>query len=173
MRVIHPHRFIDNFIENSNELFVSLRDNIVWDERIRARKTASFGVAYDYSGITYPEVEMYSELIPICNKIEAEIGFLPNNCLLNYYPDGNSTMGYHSDNWKELETGTGVVIVSLGASRTIAYRSKKDAAIEYKYLLNGGDLLYMNNNVQQGLMHSIPQEIQLEGRISMTFRKIR
>ena len=41
--------FVDNFIENSNNLFITLRDSIVWDERIKARKTASFGVAYDYS----------------------------------------------------------------------------------------------------------------------------
>ncbi len=165
--------FINNFVLNSDQLFRHLCHKADWDRRLKRRKTASYGVAYNYSGMTYPKTEMLEDLIAICEKIDRHVGFMPNNCLLNYYPDGNSTMGYHSDNWKELETGTGVVIVSLGASRTIAYRSKKDAAIEYKYLLNGGDLLYMNNNVQQGLMHSIPQEIQLEGRISMTFRKIR
>ena len=164
--------FIDNFIENSNELFVSLRDNIVWDERIRARKTASFGVAYDYSGITYPEVEMYSELIPICNKIEAEIGFLPNNCLLNYYPDGNSTMGYHSDSAKELKVGTGVAIISLGSTRYISFRSKVDKDIKFKYQLGCGGLLYMDKTIQDNWMHAIPKQGGAGERISLSFRNI-
>ena len=164
--------FIDNFIENSNELFVSLRDNIVWDERIRARKTASFGVAYDYSNITYPQVEMYSSLIPICNQIESDIGFSPNNCLLNYYPDGNSTMGYHSDSAHELKLGTGVVIISFGSERYISFRSKVDKEIKFKYQLFCGNLLYMNKAVQDSWMHAIPKQDGAGERISLSFRNI-
>ncbi|MEM7716500.1 MAG: alpha-ketoglutarate-dependent dioxygenase AlkB [Cyanobacteria bacterium P01_A01_bin.68] len=164
--------FIDNFIESSNELFVSLRDNIVWDERIKARKTASFGVAYDYSNITYPQVEMHSSLISICNKIESDIGFLPNNCLLNYYPDGNSTMGYHSDSAKELKLGTGVVIISLGSERCISFRSKVDREIKFKYQLYCGGLLYMDKAVQDNWMHAIPKQNGAGERISLSFRYI-
>ena len=86
---------VSNFVGNSNQLFDRIKDLVVWDERLRSRKTASYGVAYNYSGMTYPAVEMLDALIPICDRIEKQIGFLPNNCLLNYYPDGNSTMGYH------------------------------------------------------------------------------
>ena len=163
---------IDNFIGNSNELFITLRDNIIWDERIKARKTASFGVSYDYSGITYPEVEMHLSLIPLCQKIETEIGFLPNNCLLNYYPDGNSTMGYHSDSAKELKAGTGVVIISLGCQRYISFRSKVDKEIKFKYQLNCGGLLYMNKAIQEKWMHAIPKQNGADERISLTFRYI-
>ncbi|MDY6898936.1 MAG: alpha-ketoglutarate-dependent dioxygenase AlkB [Cyanobacteriota bacterium] len=164
--------FIDNFIKDSNELFVLLRDNIVWDERIRARKTASFGVAYDYSNITYPEVEMHSGLIPICHRIKAKIGFLPNNCLLNYYPDGNSTMGYHSDSAKELKLGTGVVIISLGSERYISFRSKVDKEIKFQYKLACGGLLYMDKAVQDSWMHAIPKQDGAGERISLSFRYI-
>ncbi|MEO1431889.1 MAG: alpha-ketoglutarate-dependent dioxygenase AlkB [Cyanobacteria bacterium J06633_8] len=164
--------FIDNFIENSNELFVSLRDNIVWDERIKARKTASFGVAYDYSNIIYPQVAMHTELIPLCHKIAASIGFLPNNCLLNYYPDGNSTMGYHSDSAKELKVGTGVVIISLGCERYISFRSKADKEIKFQYKLKSGNLLYMDKAVQDNWMHAIPKQNGAGERISLSFRYI-
>ncbi|MDJ0681625.1 MAG: hypothetical protein QNJ18_17390 [Xenococcaceae cyanobacterium MO_167.B52] len=44
---------IENFINNPNSLFIEIRDEVDWDTRIKARKTASFGVAYNYSGITY------------------------------------------------------------------------------------------------------------------------
>ena len=153
-------------------MFDRIKDLVVWDERLRSRKTASFGVAYNYSGMTYPAVDMLDALIPICDRIEEEIGFMPNNCLLNYYPDGNSTMGYHSDNISELKAGTGVAIVSLGAARYIHYRHKGDRAIEYKYLLNSGALLYMNDKIQQHWLHAIPKQLEASERISLTFRHI-
>jgi alkylated DNA repair dioxygenase AlkB len=163
---------IENFIENPNELFVIIRDSIIWDERIKARKTASFGVAYNYSGITYPQVEMLNELVPICKKIEKYIGFMPNNCLMNFYLDGNSSMGYHSDSSEELKIGTEVVIISLGAERHISYRSKADEEIKYKYLLKNGSLLSMDKQIQDEWMHAIPKEIGTGQRISLTFRYI-
>ncbi len=61
---------IENFIDNPDELFTTIRDSVIWDERMKARKTASFGVSYDYSGITYPETIMPSELTPICDQIK-------------------------------------------------------------------------------------------------------
>lgn len=101
---------IENFISNAESLFKEIRDSVNWDERIKARKTASFGVAYNYSGITYPEIQMMACLVPICRKIDSTIGFYPNNCLMNYYVDGNSKMGYHSDSTAELKEETGVAI---------------------------------------------------------------
>lgn len=99
------------FVDSPELLFTYIRDNIDWDERLKLRKTASFGVSYDYSGITYPQKEMLPELDFICKKIKSALGFLPNNCLLNYYLDGSSKMGYHSDSSEELKPGTGVAIV--------------------------------------------------------------
>jgi alkylated DNA repair dioxygenase AlkB len=163
---------IDNFINNPYELFTRIRDSIIWDERIKARKTASFGVSYDYSGMTYPQSEMLSELVPICNNIEQQIGFMPNNCLMNYYLDGKSSMGYHSDSAEELKTGTGVVIISLEAERHISYRSKIDQETKYQYLLKNGSLLYMDKPVQDEWMHAIPKEKNVGERISLTFRYI-
>ncbi|MEH2207744.1 MAG: hypothetical protein V7K53_27355 [Nostoc sp.] len=39
----------DVFLPNSHSLFNSLVSIINWDERIQARKTASFGSPYNYS----------------------------------------------------------------------------------------------------------------------------
>ncbi|MGK7897709.1 MAG: alpha-ketoglutarate-dependent dioxygenase AlkB [Xenococcus sp. (in: cyanobacteria)] len=139
---------------------------------MKARKTASFGVSYNYSGIYYPETEMMDCLMPICEQIESTIGFFPNNCLMNYYLDGNSKMGYHSDSAEELKEGTGVVIISLGAERSISYRSKLDKDHKVKYKLKNGALLYMDKDVQQKWMHSIPKEKDVGERISLTFRQI-
>ncbi|QDU07349.1 alpha-ketoglutarate-dependent dioxygenase AlkB [Gimesia aquarii] len=164
--------FRENFLENPNELLDFFREGVDWDERMKARKTASFGISYDYSGITYSQKEMLPELVPICERIQQEIGFLPNNCLMNYYPDGHSTMGFHSDSTDELMEDTGVVIVSLGSSRYISFRSKLDSKIKFKYLLNSGGLLYMQNEIQAQWMHAIPKDPAASERISLTFRWI-
>jgi alkylated DNA repair dioxygenase AlkB len=153
-------------------LFLHLRDNVIGDERMRARKTASFGVSYDYSQITYPEAPMPLELQRICEQIQRVLGFHPNNCLINYYPDGNASMGFHSDSSEELAEGTGVAIVSLGSTRTIVYRSKEQRSDEYSYALEAGSLLYMSQEMQAHWLHAIPKQADAGERISLTFRYI-
>ena len=163
---------IEGFVGEPGDLFLYIRDNVVWDERMKARKTASFGVSYDYSGINYPQTDMFPALKSICKKIESDIGFLPNNCLMNYYLDGNSTMGYHSDSSEELLPDTGVAIISLGSERHISYREKNNKENKIKYLLKNGAILHMNNEVQEKWMHAIPKAPGIGERISLTFRHI-
>ncbi|OLU20638.1 alpha-ketoglutarate-dependent dioxygenase AlkB [Pseudomonas sp. PA1(2017)] len=160
------------FISYPRELFTFLRDSITWDERMRARKTASFGVSYNYSQISYEQVKMLPELESICELIELELGFRPNNCLLNYYLDENSSMGFHSDSSEELAKGTGVAIVSLGAVREIAYRSKLEPVVEFFCPLESGSLLYMSQEMQELWLHAIPKVGASGERISLTFRQI-
>lgn len=159
-------------VENPRELFHYLRNSITWDERMRARKTASFGVSYDYSQISYPQVDMPVQLDALCGLIEAAQGFRPNNCLLNYYLDGNSSMGFHSDSSEELAPGTGVAIISLGATRSIVFRSKEDKSCEFSYPLEDGSLLYMTQEMQAHWLHAILKEQGVGERISLTFRHI-
>src|ERR1700754_5097457 len=85
--------YIDNFIEQPATLFDLLVATVHWDDRMAARKTASFGKAYNYSQIEYPYQEFLPELAAINDKIEQTIGIKPNNCLINYYLDGKSKMG--------------------------------------------------------------------------------
>ena len=87
-----------------------------------ARKTASFGNAYNYSQINYPYQDFLPELEAINKKLNSVIGFEPNNCLINYYLNGKSKMGYHSDQTDILQTDTGIAIVSVGETRTLKFR---------------------------------------------------
>ncbi|MDG9666134.1 alpha-ketoglutarate-dependent dioxygenase AlkB [Hahella sp. CR1] len=160
------------FVERPDALFRELKDNVAWDERLKARKTASFGVSYDYSGMSYPQTELPENLARVGRDIEKTLGFYPNNCLLNYYPDGESSMGYHSDSSEELAPGTGVAIISLGAERRISYRNKADKAHVVTYMLEHGALLYMDKGVQDRWMHAIPKMPGVGERISLTFRLI-
>lgn len=162
----------ENFLPTAQELFEHLKHSVTWDERMRARKTASFGVSYDYSQISYAEQAMPERLQQLCTQLDATLGFLPNNCLLNFYENGLSAMGFHSDSSEELAAGTGVAIISLGAVRSIVFRSKADKSIEFSYPLASGSLLYMTKEIQDDWLHAIPKMTDVGERISLTFRQI-
>jgi alkylated DNA repair dioxygenase AlkB len=164
--------YIENFIADPASLFSFLTMNVVWDERMAARKTASYGVAYNYSQISYPFKQFLPELSAIIQKLANTLGFEPNNCLLNYYVDGKAKMGYHSDQTDILYPGTGVAIISVGELRTFRFRNieNKDELVNYE--LTSGSLIYMTQEVQAQWQHSIPESDTENGRISLTFRKI-
>jgi alkylated DNA repair dioxygenase AlkB len=90
-----------------------------WDERIRRRRTASLGRSYDYSGMTYAEAPFPAWLTGLRDRVAARVGFAPDNCLMNDYPTGEHSMGFHFDNIEGIEPATGVAIVSLGGPRTL------------------------------------------------------
>jgi hypothetical protein len=94
-----------NFLPTTTatELYQQLCDRIDWDLRMSARKTACYGLSYDYSGVSYDNKPMHPLLVPLCNKLEEKLGFEPNSCLINYYVDGRSKMGFHSDEIDNLE----------------------------------------------------------------------
>ncbi|MGC5700790.1 alpha-ketoglutarate-dependent dioxygenase AlkB [Pseudomonas sp. NFXW11] len=163
--------YFPDFINHPQHLFEHLKQSVLWDERMRARKTASFGAPYDYSQISYPAVPMPEALEQLCEPIERLLGFRPNNCLLNYYPDGQSSMGFHSDDNQQLVAGTGVVIVSLGHPRAMVYRHKLSGA-KFDYSLASGSLLHMSDELQKEWLHAIPKQADAGERISLSFRQL-
>jgi len=165
--------FITDFISDPGRLFSHLQENILWDERMGARKTASFGVAYNYSQMSYPFQAFTPELEAIIAQISHTLGFTPNNCLINYYTDGRSKMGFHADQTDILEEGTGVAIVSVGETRTLRFKRIDNAAITNDYPLPSGSLIYMTQQVQDEWLHAIPSSDTDQGRMSLTFRSIK
>jgi len=165
--------YIENFLDNPNDLFDLLKSEVVWDESMKARKTASFGKAYNYSQIEYPYQAFLPELVTMISKLKPIIGFEPNNCLLNYYLDGKSKMGYHSDQTDILEPETGIAIVSIGESRILKFRNIEKPDIFLSYELKPGSLVYMTQAIQEEWQHSIPMSNTENGRISLTFRNIK
>lgn len=164
--------YLDNFIDDSIELFDYLKKSVDWDKRMVARKTASFGEAYNYSQITYPFKPFPEQINELRQKINHTVGFIPNNCLINYYLDGKSKMGFHSDQTDILTEGTGVVILSLGETRTLRFRNIHDKNIVHDYPLETGSLFFMTNQVQESWQHAVPKSNTDNGRMSLTFREL-
>lgn len=163
-----------NYIHSTaaTQLYTQLRDRIEWDDRISARKTACYGLSYDYSGLTYENKPMHALLVPLCVQLQQTLGFEPNSCLINYYLDGRSKMGFHSDETDNLEAGTQIIIISLGTERKLSFRGRSDYSQRLQYLLPHGSLLYMSQRTQEFWSHAIKRANVLDGRISLTFRRI-
>ena len=81
-------------------------------------------------------------------------------------------MGYHSDIIENLYDETGVIIISLGATREISFRNIEKKEIKKSYPLSCGSLLYMSQEIQTQWTHAIPKQKECGPRMSLTFRKI-
>ena len=165
--------FLPDFVVTADALYEHLITEIAWDERMRARKTASFGAPYNYSQISYPSAPFPARIGAMLPILEMELGFLPNNCLVNYYPDGEASMGFHFDALEPLETGTGVAIVSLGDERHLTFRHRENKSVETSRLLSNGSLLYMPPQVQNEWLHGVLKQENAKGRLSLTFRRLK
>ena len=164
--------YIDDFLVDPNTVFDYLKTHVEWDERMVIRKTASYGVAYNYSQIMYPYRPLLPVLDKICLDVQNKLGFKPNNCLINYYPDGNSKMGFHSDQTDILMRDTGVVIISLGAPRILRFRQIGNKDIVSDFELPSGSLIYMPQFIQHTWQHAILKSNTDKDRMSLTLRTI-
>src|SRR5262245_38372407 len=165
-------RLISNFLLNGLARYEQLVETITWDDRFRARKSASFGAPYNYSGIQWPAAPFPDDIRTLLDPVAQVVGYEPTNCLANYYPNGGSTMGFHVHSVADVEPGTGITIVSLGAERAISFRRIDDKAVTESYRLPSGSLLHMSPGMQGEWKHAILADpAATGGRISLTFRR--
>jgi len=153
-------------------------DVIVWGKKyMQPRLIAWYGDAgrkYKYSSVALDPLPWTERLLAIkkCVESAAETSF--NSVLLNYYRDQNDSMGFHSDDEKELGSNPTIASVSLGAERTIIFKHKTEKNIKpIRLILASGSLLLMKGETQKNYKHGISKESQKIGpRINLTFRTI-
>ena len=166
------NQFWPDFVPDADALFAELSAHIEWNEAMRARKSASFGAPYNYSQMTYPARDFLPELAALLPQLEAVIGWRPNNCLVNFYADGDSTMGFHFDATDHLAEGTGVAIVSLGDERVLTFKNRADKSILHPQPMPSGSLLLMSARTQSEWLHGILKQSGAGARMSLTFRRL-
>jgi alkylated DNA repair dioxygenase AlkB len=147
-----------------------LLTEVTWDERMRARRTASFGLPYNYSGQHHDAATVPPQIAAIADLSGAHAGHPFNGCLANLYETGDNTMGFHQDSYDGLVPGSTIAIVSLGATRRLVFRSldRKDRA---ELALEHGSLLLMTERTQRGWTHAVPRDRSAGCRVSLTFRQ--
>nr|QBK90704.1 MAG: alkylated DNA repair dioxygenase [Pithovirus LCPAC201] len=155
---------------------------IMMGKRHTLRRLTSYqgdeGMSYRYSGKTRPANPWTPCLLAIKTEVERITGQKYNFAVINYYPDGRSKLGWHSDDERDLVSESIIASVSFGAKRDFQVRIKplekggKPGPI-INIPLESGDLLTMEGDFQKELKHSVPARARVKDyRINITFRLI-
>ena len=130
------------------------------------------GCEYRYSGKQLNRQIWNQDLTMIRKKIFKELKIDFNSVLANYYRDGKDSMGWHSDDEKELGPNPTIASISFGSERDLVFRSKiskKTLAIPQ----TNGCLILIDGETQKNWQHSIKKTQKVIGpRINLTFRNI-
>ncbi|WP_319781975.1 alpha-ketoglutarate-dependent dioxygenase AlkB [Oceanisphaera sp. IT1-181] len=132
---------------------------------------------YRYSGQTRMPAPWHPVVREICQRVSAICEQPFNGVLLNWYRDGQDSMGWHADDEPELGINPTVASVSLGATRRFKLRHKlrpkagRHSREQRELLLNHGSLLVMAGEMQHHWQHALPKMAACSGpRINLTFR---
>ena len=130
------------------------------------------GCDYKYSGKMLNRQNWNKELMIIREKIFQETKIDFNSVLANYYRDGKDSMGWHSDDEKELGPNPTIASISFGSERNLYFRnkiSKKIISIPQRH----GCLVMIDGGTQKNWQHSIKKTQKIIGpRINLTIRNI-
>ena len=133
---------------------------------------ADAGLTYRYSGVTHHALEWTPTLQEIRRDAEATAHASFNSVLLNFYRDGQDSIGYHADDEPELGVNPVIASISLGSVRQFVLKHKKSGE-KLKFDLAPGTLLIMGGTCQHHWVHALPKTKSLVGeRINLTFRNI-
>jgi len=182
-------RYIHDFIshDQSIEYLNALLNSVGWQQnKIRMfgktydepRLTAWYGdsdIKYQYSGIKLTPTPWSNLLKELKYKVDHISNTIFNSALVNYYRDGQDSMGYHQDNEPELGKNPIIASLTLGAERTFQLKHITDKAIKRKDIpLKSGSLLIMAGETQHYWKHQIPKTKKPIGpRLNITFRVIK
>ncbi|MBV9833210.1 MAG: alpha-ketoglutarate-dependent dioxygenase AlkB [Alphaproteobacteria bacterium] len=155
------------------------QDNIVlWGKSVaQPRLTAWYGDpdrSYTYSGLTLQPLPWIDELLLLRTMAEAIAQATFNSVLLNYYRDHNDSVGFHSDDEPELGATPTIGSISLGETRTLSFKPKRNKDWQpARIALESGSLLVMKGDTQRNWRHAIAKESRPCGpRVNLTFRRI-
>ena len=132
------------------------------------------GTDYTYSGITLNPMPWTNLLLDIKRRLETVTAASLNSVLLNYYRDNRDSMGFHSDDERELGARPVIASLSLGEERTFVMKHRVNKILKpIRLRLASGSLLLMKGETQRYWKHGIAKESFPCGpRINLTFRLI-
>jgi len=129
------------------------------------------GAAYAYSGTRFEPQPWTPTLTSLRERLEAEGLGRFNSVLANRYRDGRDSMGWHSDDERELGDEPVIASISLGATRRFRLRHRRDPALRTELPLEHGSLLLMRGATQKDYRHDLPKTARPVGeRVNLTFR---
>jgi alkylated DNA repair dioxygenase AlkB len=142
---------------------------------LQPRLTAWYGepeARYFYSGLQLEPLAWHPLLNDLKCRLESFTGATFNSVLANAYRDGSDSMGWHSDDEKELGQQPTIASLSFGDERRFLVREKGQRSSAM--VLQHGSLLVMKGDSQRRFQHSLPKTRRAAGvRINLTYRMVR
>jgi len=130
------------------------------------------GCEYSYSGKKLNRQPWTPELLMIKEKISQHANLNFNSVLVNFYRDGQDSMGWHADDEPELGKNPTIAALSFGGERDLVFRnilSKETLSIPQPH----GALIIIDGQTQQYWQHAIKKTKKvISPRINLTFRNI-
>ncbi|MDA9341087.1 alpha-ketoglutarate-dependent dioxygenase AlkB [Gammaproteobacteria bacterium] len=130
------------------------------------------GCEYSYSGKKLNRQPWTPELLMIKEKISQHANLNFNSVLVNFYRDGQDSMGWHADDEPELGKNPTIAALSFGGERDLVFRnilSKETLSIPQLH----GALIIIDGQTQQYWQHAIKKTKKvISPRINLTFRNI-
>ncbi len=130
------------------------------------------GKEYSYSGIVMKQHPWHLALLQIKSLIEQVSNTRFTGALLNYYRDGNDSMGWHRDNEKSLGINPVIGSVSFGAARKFELRDHATKKPTIGIFLEHGSYLLMRGETQHSWEHRVPKAPVNGSRLNITFRVV-
>jgi alkylated DNA repair dioxygenase AlkB len=179
--------YYNNFLlkTEADHLYQKLLADLNWQQypirmfgktMLQPRLIAWYGdpnTQYSYSQTTLVAEGWPDDLKQIQEALMHRFQLNFNAVLANLYRDGQDSMGWHSDNEKELGAQPVIASISLGTPRTLQFRQKGNHKTKASIVLEPGSLLVMRGTTQEDWQHQIAKTKKVNTpRINLTFRII-
>ncbi len=128
----------------------------------------------EYSGQNHSPQPWTPLLLDLKQRIEQQANARFNCVLVNYYRDGQDSVGWHADDESQLGEQPVIASLTLGGVRPFCLRHQSDKSVKAVQLhLAHGSLLVMRPPTQQYWHHQIPKTTKFNApRLNLTFREI-
>jgi alkylated DNA repair dioxygenase AlkB len=157
--------------EQAAQWFSSIHEQTDWHASMRMMYERMVGVPRLYAHYAIGDPAMPDLLLNALKVATSHVDAPFNSIGLNLYRDEHDSVAPHNDKLHELTPHQPIVLLSLGATRTMTIRQKQPPQLRTDIELEAGSLLLMGWNAQLHYDHGIPKCRQPTGpRISLAFR---
>lgn len=179
----------------SNGLFEVIKQEVTWNQMLHHGSPVPRLIAiqsqiennkepiYRHPSEIQPKNIQFTPNVELIRKILIEKAGQPNinHVLIQYYKDGDSNIGEHSDKTLDISLGAPTLVISLGSTRIMTLKKKIKTGYQHEYIrvaMPHGSLFVLGWKTNRKWYHSINKQKLSNGdvdpgeRISLTFRTI-
>jgi alkylated DNA repair dioxygenase AlkB len=157
--------------ETAQAWFRQLHDGITWKSGTRLMYEREVDVPRLRAHFRADDPALPDALRQALGKVRAAFGAPFDSIGLNLYRDQHDSVAPHNDKLADIIKGEPIVLLSLGATRTMTIRAKRPPRHVLRVDLEAGSALLMSWDTQLHYDHAILKQRSPVGpRISLAFR---